>query len=111
MAISGVTSSSLSASRVLRARTDTSASLTAMAELMLTCSSLSRRACSSALRARSIAEVTVPDHDTRANQNMNVMMWPIVKVKTRPGGLPESATQAATATTKPTQPTTASAVR
>ena len=61
--------------------------------------------------ARSIAEVTVPDHDTRANQNMNVMMWPIVKVKTRPGGLPESATQAATATTKPTQPTTASAVR
>ena len=53
----------------------------------------------------------MPDHDTRANQNMNVMMWPIVKVKTRPGGLPESATQAATATTKPTQPTTASAVR
>ena len=72
MAISGVTSSSRSASRVPRTRTDTSASLTAMALFALTCSSLSKRARLSAFRDRLIADVAIPDQRTRANQKTNV---------------------------------------
>ncbi len=64
-----------------------SASLTAMAGNVLTCSSTTSAPAPLGFEARSIAGSRCPTMALRANQNMNVMMWPIVKAKMGPGYL------------------------